>query len=523
MANPYWVSPTGEAEWAAAQSETPLGGTDCCTLATANANADAGDTIYLRAGTYNTRIEPSNSGSSGNVITYEAYNDESVIITNTPNDEGAIHLNGNDYIKIDGVEVANVYRLVELEGGACYNEITDCVLHGGSDVANSGILIRDSGGTPNTHNWIHGCTIYEAGYVAEGTCEDSSNLFKIGAYGADYVSNYNTIENNTLYWGGHHVLETYTKYNVIKNNIFHNEAWMSDPSECADPAPNGKFGNRNIQIYDGNSQDGLYNLVEENRIGHAGEPPDGNGADNLTFTAPKNIARFNYCYNAGEKNIFLKQGTGADGENNRIYNNTCYITTGARDLSYSMYFSDASDNNVVKNNIFYGGHDGDVNEAKIEGNIYTNNWVTGDGDPKFVSKNISGPMSATLPNLSLKSDSPCLNGGTYLTQANGSGNASTTLVVDDALFFQDGTWGSSLATLDADWIAIGTINNVVQISSINYAINTITLASPMTWADDAPIWLYKDSDGDIVLNGTAPNYGAYQGEGIKPKYALILK
>lgn len=32
----------------------------------------------------------------------------------------------------------------------------------------------------------------------------------------------------------------------------------------------------------------------------------------------------------------------------------------------------------------------------------------------------------------------------------------------------------------------------------------------MTWADDAPIWLYKKSDGTRVLYGSAPDYGAYE-------------
>jgi hypothetical protein len=32
----------------------------------------------------------------------------------------------------------------------------------------------------------------------------------------------------------------------------------------------------------------------------------------------------------------------------------------------------------------------------------------------------------------------------------------------------------------------------------------------MTWADNAPIWLYSDSSGVRVLYGTAPNYGADQ-------------
>ena len=138
----------------------------------------------------------------------------------------------------------------------------------------------------------------------------------------------------------------------------------------------------------------------------------------------------------------------------------------------------------------------------------SNNWLTASGNPKFANPDISDPTSTTLPDLTLQSSSPAIDGGTYLTQANGSGKSSTTLKVDDALYFQDGTWGSSLANMSADYIAIGTVSNTVQISSINYTTNTITLASAKTWADDAKIWLYKKSDGTVVLNGVAPDYGA---------------
>ena len=63
-----------------------------------------------------------------------------------------------------------------------------------------------------------------------------------------------------------------------------------------------------------------------------------------------------------------------------------------------------------------------------------------------------------------------------------------------------------------DWIAIGTVTNTVQISSVNYSTNTITLASPVTWNNGDPIWLYKKSDGFVVLVGAAPDYGASEYE-----------
>ena len=78
----YWVSPDGLAAWASCKGATPLDDTSACALSTANANALAGDTIYLRGGTYsNQEIRPSNSGTSeSNRIVFTSYNQENVLI-----------------------------------------------------------------------------------------------------------------------------------------------------------------------------------------------------------------------------------------------------------------------------------------------------------------------------------------------------------------------------------------------------------------------------------------------------------
>lgn len=53
----YWVSPTGASTWAKCSGGTPLSGTSACSLSTANNNAVAGDTIYLR-GEHTSRPAP---------------------------------------------------------------------------------------------------------------------------------------------------------------------------------------------------------------------------------------------------------------------------------------------------------------------------------------------------------------------------------------------------------------------------------------------------------------------------------
>jgi hypothetical protein len=104
----------------------------------------------------------------------------------------------------------------------------------------------------------------------------------------------------------------------------------------------------------------------------------------------------------------------------------------------------------------------------------------------------------------LASGSPAIGAGSNLTTASGSGTNSTSLTVSDASYFFDGAGG----LVNPDWIRIGP-STTVQISSINYSTNVITLASPVSWNSGAGVYLYKDSRGNVVLTGANPDLGAF--------------
>jgi chitodextrinase len=328
------------------------------------------------------------------------------------------------------------------------------------------------------------------------------------------------------------------------------------------------IGQGNVPYYANSAYDNLYshraiaigdnhtdatprrNLVESNRIGFMGVNPGNGGDANMTLAFPYNIARYNYIYGGMDSGIYFKWAdgsTGYGGVQNRVYSNTVYQNgTGwarvyggmnaaymGQGITQINYSTTVPTNNVVKNNIVYGNGQGDICDIGWENpncmaasyDTVANNWTTTNGDPKFTNPDLTQPTSQNLfstahgytstpiPNLSLQSSSPVINQGTYLTTAAGSGTNAMILAVNDASYFQDGSWGSDLARgvdFFPDWIAIGSVNNIVQISSINYNTNTITLASPMTWSNGANIWLYKKSDGAVVLSGSAPDMGAYE-------------
>jgi hypothetical protein len=553
--NPSYVSPTGSGE--ACTIESP------CALSYANANAAAGDLIYLRGGTYATTLAPANSGNctppsfpDSCRIRFAAYTAETPIITSS--NDGLL-IDGKSYIKVDGIKVLDTpfgkYWMM-ITNGASYNEVLNSTFTQTTTASAYACNINEG----STHNWFHHNTIYNEG--PSGTCVEGAGLLKIGsATVGDHTANYNTIEDNTLYHGSHDTLSVHTLYGVYRNNHVYNDGFLTNPGGCyigphtGNPS-NSKYAHRNF-VFDSPAEGGTtpeYNLIEGNRIGYATVNPANEGAEQIVFYVPNHIARYNALYGGDAQGFYFKEGVKAS--NNHVYNNTLYKNgqyTGPNGdnaiATIAMVFEVATPDqmNKVKNNLMYGNFNltnpyfGLKDWAQkgggdpAEDQVIVNNWCDGtvdgvlctaNGDPKFTEPTITDMTSAVLPNLSLQADSDAINRGVSLTTAHGAGSTSSTLIVHDALYFQDGTWGSTLTrilgTLAADWIAIGTVANVHQISSINYATNTITLATTTTWADDAEIWLYKKSDGVQVLYGSAPDYGAYEYVTIVPAVQNII-
>jgi hypothetical protein len=578
----YWASPSGAAIWSACQSSTPLAGTAACSLATANSNLSAGDTVYLRGGTYRLAsayqvgINPVHSGTSASRITYANAPGETPVIEGGGCTEcgWGLYLDHGTgagigtYIHVTGITFHNLARWGVLLNYANYNEIDHNTFYsdtGDLTIVAFKISSQCNGGAHgycySTHNWIHHNSFSKTKTASSSpsACVEGGDLFVIGdgvpISGDQYLINNTTIENNYFEYAGHATFDMYGNNTVFVNNILHNEPWYTQSEAgCKFPndqflntAYNGKYGHRVFQMSTQYDREGNYNLIEGSRFGFGSTNAANDGADSLDLAARRVIVRYNNIYGGMNSGLMFKYGydqVGHPGTNNRVYNNTIYhngygnpwyesthagvSTTPEPLFGIRFYYAAKSIDNVVKNNIIYdsrryalGGKDVDPGGNSL--NTISNNWLTSDGDPKFINADMTDPTSQNLfasvhgytatpiPDLTLQSSSPAVNKGTYLTQANGSGNNSTTLIVDDAMYFQDGSWGSDLArgvTFFPDWIAIGTVKNIVQISSIDYATNTITLSSPITWTDRAPLWLYKKSDGAVILNGSGPDLGA---------------
>lgn len=582
----YWVSPTGTATWANSYSATALSGTACASLSMANANAAAGNTVYLRGGTYGISINPSRSGTLANRITFKRYESETATFS-VPEAGGrwSIKLTGRSYIVVDGITSYHSGCFFRIGYGSCYNEIKNCVCSDDLKVDyQQGLIINTASsgtvGLGSDHNWIHHNVFTGYGYISATWSAtygawifNDQGTIRVGGGATDPSTN-NTVEDNWFSHGGHDCLAIFQPHTVIRRNHFHNDesyfqnTWGEPVSWQNSPA-SGYFGNRCIIFENSGSLTHtgipLRCLVEGNRIGHSGTPPDDDGGNGIETTGIDNIIRHNYIYNIMSNGLYLKtqpdsaaycpyeasdpapHGYGEiykSGSGTRAYQNTIYKSGGAEpDVSIgfkhgvmvagmhgSIYPEESycphpgtpydyatmwpfPEDVVFKDNIVCQSLAGSFSIAtSAAGEVTNSNNYVGD-DPVFVDADISDPDSLTLPDLKLQSSSPCINTGSYLTQASGAGIASVNLIVADAKYFQDGSWGSDLArgvNFFPDWIAIGTVSNIVEISSINYTTGAITLATPKTWLSGDPVWLYSNSSGERVLYGTAPNQGADQ-------------
>lgn len=500
----HWVSTTGTAEW-----ESCVGATDpgvYCSLGTANSNLSASsgqNIVYLKAGTYNSnneRINPSNSGTSSYPLTYQS-SGGTVTITGAACNGGseyAVELTGNDYIIVNGISATGCDMFLYINGSD-YNEISNCSFDDSDDGSWPSSAIYNS-----DYNWIHN-TRFSKGGSADRSGSDHGSCLDIGDEGdSGKDSNYNLIEDCAFFHGGHHVVGLMASRNTFRNNYIHNEAWT-----------NG-YGNRNLY---NNSPSGAAgnNVIEGNRWGYAWQPVDGATVGNVVIGSPSNIYRYNSIYHSNAYAVALFGYNGySNATDNRLYNNTFFnnglnVDGGQNDCALligNLGWGQTPTGNVMRNNLYYS-HNQEYAGDAVGTQTYANEFTS--GNPLFTNASTTPPADKTdagVPDLTLTSGSPAINaGGALTTIAAADTGSGRSLIVSDANYFQDGSYAPP-GKSSADWIAVGTVGNTVQISSISG--NTITLSNSISRNDGDSVWLYKKSDGAVVLIGDAPDAGAYE-------------
>ena len=198
--------------------------------------------------------------------------------------------------------------------------------------------------------------------------------------------------------------------------------------------------------------------------------------------------------------------------------NNIYYWPGAVTV-LNAYAADSACGNTVRSTFYYGHNLAYCNTSAgcpLKGFVYNSGSFQSDPGNLWGYSTASPTNNPLFVNYStndfyLQAGSPALNAGTYLTTvASGDSGFGTSLVVNDAAYFQDG-YGLTNAnsTVSGDCISVTTVGNHVCVTAVNYSTNTLTLATGITRSSGDSIWLYSDSGGIVRLTGSAPNIGAF--------------
>ncbi len=350
------------------------------TLSKANSSTQPGDLFLLRGTFTNQWINPANSGTAANKITYRKESGQTAVIEVGLFGGAIILQNGQSHIVIDGLEVKNVDIGVDLSNGANNNWFRNLYIH------NSGGVNIKFG---SNNNRIEDSVLTEIGSLNtnEG---DSLNLI-------------NDADNNIVvrnYFGnaGHGAYSDtlqgdstrFNENNIVAQNIFDNKN-----------ATNIILGGRSIGT-----------LIECNEVKNASQetvnptliyprPGIQNAGDN-------GIIRYNYIHHNKSYGMIIQGYIFATTqeqypENNQFYHNTVVgngsagLLIGASDAGYPNAHAYVR-NNTFENNIFWndGGLDGANGQLyDIAADFYNSNypWVAGFTDGNVFRYN----NTSTLP------------------------------------------------------------------------------------------------------------------------------
>ena len=340
---------------------------------------DAGDAVYIRAGTYHERVIPQNSGSTGNYITYAAYPEETATLDGNgifvPVDEGLLYISGKSYIEVSGLRVINSAQAGILADGSSHiiieKNYTDNTGSSGIGVWNSDNVTVDGNeverachGGMQEFISVAGTHIFEVknNHVHNGTSQYSKEgiVVKDGSYnGRVYGNHVHDVQAVGIYvdaWDKH-------AYNIdVFQNVVHD---ISDSDGLVVASERGGLL-ENIRIYN--------NVAYHNRF--CGVSISINGPGGAQGKHPmKNIQVIN---NTFYNNGWTTWGGGINVDNPDAQN----VVVRSNIASQNLYFQIAVAQSVPTQNLTVD-HNLIDGYRGTEGEIYGSAHV--EGDPKFVN------------------------------------------------------------------------------------------------------------------------------------------
>jgi len=360
LAEVYYVSPDGSDSDPGAL-ESPWQ-----TIGRANETLSAGDTVLIRAGSYDDPIRPAASGSSEEMrITYRAFGDGVVVLTavgdlgGNPEAEGAIALGGRRFVTVDGGEGRQIRALPGSRSFASLGNFTNaqhCVVE---SVVIDGSQIDSAGANVFLFNYLYSPANSESRFntlrnsLLRGRttsfAENTEDVIQLAGN-----AHHNIIEDNVLQNTFHVVLNAGQGVNaagirpyanVVRGNVIVNRFHTA------------------LSFYPG----GADNLIEENTLIASGGLPASiaGGGNALQYSSEAGVIRYNLIAYGGSTDnsasiggLLLSTGGDAPGltVGNRVYHNTIVRNEGPGIGSFYWTDPGAIGRNGFSNNIIYGNH-----------------------------------------------------------------------------------------------------------------------------------------------------------------------
>jgi parallel beta-helix repeat protein len=347
------------------------------TISRAASMAIAGDTIFIKRGTYNEKVRFSNNGTEDAYITYKVYNNHTVTIDYSGTDDHVI-LFTKAYIIFDGFKIiSHKYQPIRLNPGAHHVTIRNCELTPSVTGATShGLLIESDA--------VHHC-IFERNLI------HGHGMGKLH-HGMYIKGDYHIIDGNIVYDNAEYGIHLYNKKGSVRHNIVRNNI-------CYGNGVKSKKSGSGIIVTQGDNL--IYNnICYKNR----GMDSNSNSFGVFVYKVPVGSGPNNIYNNVLYDNGLA--GIGIQGSDNTIVKNNICMKNGKFNI-----FVLQSTNTTVDYNCYYP----DNSSAFLwgRGNIYDFSGykkVSGQDvhsickDPKFVA--------AESFNFTLQPDSPCRNAGT---------------------------------------------------------------------------------------------------------------
>jgi hypothetical protein len=359
--------------------------------------AGAGDTVYVRGGTYREKVTVNRSGSAGNFITFSSYPGETAVIDvngvamDTYPDGGFV-INGKNYVQVIGFRIINSNSTNAGGFGIVCAESDHCVIKNNStyNTYRSGIIVRSS-----TNVIIDGNDVELA--------NNGGNQEMITISGGSFI----TVSNNHVHHGGsgsggegidvkngaHDVL--------VKSNHVHD---------------NYRVGIY-IDAYDGNN----YNItVDGNRVYNNARSGIAIAAENSGYNVNNVVVINNLVYSNGTSGIVLGDWGAGTLSNITIANNTVFQNgIGKGHGGIALWATRASDvivrNNIVSQN---EGFTIEVQGTPLSETTITNNLLHGyrnaDNEVTGTKQVVGNPLfvNSSDADFSLIATSPAINAGT---------------------------------------------------------------------------------------------------------------